>query len=132
MNLSKTTHRSTLLPELLLGVERRNLVESSVHVTRGDGVNTDAVLGPFRSKRLSEVNNTSLGRIVAALLLRPIDDSSAHRSDEDDGSSRALADHVAAGSLGADERTIEINIDQTTEHVGVVGLRGDIGAIKIC
>lgn len=43
-------------------------------LTWGDAVNTDVVLSPFSGQGLSELDNTSLGSVVARLLLWVVDD----------------------------------------------------------
>lgn len=130
VNRSETVHGSALLPEHLLGIERRDAVELRIHVPRGDRVDADIVLGPFRSKGLSKVNNTGFGGVVTALLLRPVDDMGAHGPNENDRTSSFLLDHVAASSLGANKRTVKVDVDEATEHVSVVVLGGDVRTME--
>lgn len=114
-------------PDLLLSIESWDAVQLGVHVAGGDAVDTDVVLGPLSSQTLAELDDTSLGSIVAGLLLREVDDAAGHGGNEDDGAGLASGDHGLANSLGHEEGTSQVDIDQTTEHVGVVVLSGDVG-----
>ena len=118
--------RSEGLPDLLLGVEGGHLVEGSVHVTGGDAVDTDVVLGPLSGERLAELDNTSLGGVVAGLLLGVVDDGARHGGDQDDGSRLASGHHGTANRLGHQEGTSQVDVDQSAEHGGVVLFGGDV------
>lgn len=115
------------LPDLLLGLEGRDTVEGSVHVTGGDAVDTDVVLGPLGGDGLGELDDTSLGGVVAALLLGVVDNGARHGSNEDDATGLAGGHHGAADGLGHEEGTSKVDVDETTEHGGVVGLGLDVG-----
>lgn len=114
-------------PDLLLGVEGGNTVEGSVHVARGDGVDTDLVLGPLSGNGLAELDDTSLGGVVAALLLGVVDNGAGHGGDEDQAAGLASGHHGAADGLGHEESASEVDVDETAEHGGVVGLGLDVG-----
>lgn len=118
-------------PDTLLGVESRDTVEGGVHVAGGDGVDADAVSCPLRSQRLGQLNDTGLGGIVAALLLWVVDDASGHGSNEDDGTTIARLDHLTANGLGDEEVAVDVDVDESSEHLGVVGLGLDVGAVTI-
>lgn len=118
---------SERLPDLLLGIKGGNLVKGGIHVAGGDAVDTDVVLGPLSGEGLAELDDTGLGGVVAGLLLRVVDDGAGHRSNEDDGAGLASGHHGAANSLGHQERTVEVDVDETTEHGGVVLLSRNVG-----
>jgi len=65
---TKTLLRSLVNPDTLLSLKSWNAVECSVHVTWGDGVDTNLVASPFSGKRLGHLNNGGLGGVVARLL----------------------------------------------------------------
>ena len=114
-------------PDLLLRIECWNTVESSVHVTGGDGVNTDVVLGPLSSQRATEVNDTGLGGVVARLLLWVVDDRTRHAGNEDDASGLLGSNHGLGDSLSHEERTSQVDVNETTEHGVVILLGLDVG-----
>lgn len=114
-------------PDLLLGVKGRNAVEGSVHVTGRNAVDTDAVLGPLSTNGLGELNDTGLGGVVAGLLLGVVDDGTGHGGDQDQATGLASGHHGATDSLGHEEGTSQIDVNETTEHGGVVGLGLDVG-----
>jgi len=98
--------------------------------TRRDAVDTDAILGPLSSKRLAELDHTSLGGIVAGLLLRVVDDGAGHGGNEDDGSGLVLGHQGTTNGLGHHEGTGQVDIDQTAPHLEIVGLGWDVGAVN--
>lgn len=89
--------------------------------------------------------HTGLGSIICTLLLRPIDNASRHRSNEDDralgfstgiqvsigirstGGILEFLDHNSASSPGAKEEACQVDIDQVTEPFGVVRFGWHIG-----
>lgn len=117
------------LPDLLLGIESGDAVEGSVHVSGGDAVDTDVVLGPLSSEGLAKLDDTSLGGVVAGLLLGVVDNAARHGSDQDDGARLASLHHGAANRLGHEEGASQVDVDEATEHGGVVGLGLDVGAV---
>lgn len=127
VNSTQAVLRSQGLPDLLLGLKGGDTVEGGVHVTGRDAVDTDLVLGPLSSDGLGELDDTSLGSVVAALLLGVVDDGARHGGDQDQAARLASGHHGAANSLGHEEGTSEVDVDQTTEHGGVVSLSLDVG-----
>jgi hypothetical protein len=115
------------LPDLLLGVEGGDSVEGSVHVTGGDAVDTDVVLGPLGGEGLAELNHTSLGGVVTALLLGVVDNGTRHGGNQNDGAGLASGHHGATDGLGHEEGTVKVDVDETAEHGGVVCLSLDVG-----
>jgi hypothetical protein len=126
INVAETLLGGLVDPDTLLGVKGGNAVEGGVHVTGGDGVDTDAVTGPLGSEGLGELHNTGLGGVVAGLLLRVVDDSTGHRGDVDDGATSLGLDHGLTNGLGDDEGASDVDVDETTEHVVVVDLGLDV------
>lgn len=120
VNGTQTLLGSQRLPDLLLGVKGRDLVQGGIHVTGGNAVNTDVILGPLGSKRLAELNDTSLGGVVARLLLRVVDDGARHRGNKDNGAGLASGHHGAADGLGHQERAVEVDVNETTEHGSII------------
>jgi len=57
-----------------------------------------------------------------------VDDATGHGGNENDGSWLASGDHVLAQSLGHQERSSQVDVNQTHPHLAVVGLGGDVGA----
>ena len=123
--------RGLVDPDALLGIEGGDAVQSSVHVTGRDAVDTDVVAGPLGGERLSELDNAGLGGVVARLLLRIVDDGSGHRSDVDDRAASLGLDHGLADGLGHDESAGDVDVDQATEHVVVVHLSLDVGTSNL-
>lgn len=97
------------------------------------GALTDAnvVRSPFGGERLSELNNTSLRGIVAALLLRPIYNVPRHGCNEDDRSASLLFNHDPASGLCAKEGSGKVDIDKPSEFLDIVCLGWDVGTIFI-
>lgn len=127
INSTETVLRSQGLPDLLLGLKGGDAVEGSVHVTGGDAVDTDLVLGPLSSDGLGELDDTGLGGVVAALLLGVVDDGTRHGGNQDQAARLASGHHSAADGLGHQERTSQVDVDETTEHGGVISLSLDVG-----
>ena len=131
INVTETLLGSLIDPDALLGVQSGNTVEGGVHVAGRDAVDTNAVAGPLGSEGLGELDNAGLGSVVAGLLLRVVDDSSGHRGDVNDGSAGLGLDHSLANGLGDDEGTGDVDVDETTEHVVVIDLGLDVGAVEL-
>src|SRR5688572_25793473 len=119
--------RGQRLPDLLLGLKSRDTVEGGVHVTRRDTVNTDAVLGPLSGNGLGKLDDTSLRGVVAALLLRVVDNGARHRGNEDERAGLASSHHSATNRLGHEESASEVDVDEAAEHGRVVSLGLDVG-----
>ena len=100
-------------------------------LTGRDAVDTDAILGPLSSQGLAELDNTSLGCVVARLLLWVVDDRAGHRSNQDDGSRLVLGHQGTTNSLGHHEGTGQVDIDQAAPHLEIVGLGWDVGTVKL-
>lgn len=128
VDCSKAVLWSQRLPDDLLCVQGWNVVQCCVHVTWGDAVYTNVVLGPLSSEGLSELDDSGLGCIVAGLLLWVVDDGSGHRGNEDDGTWLASLNHGLANSLCDHERSVEVDVDQSAEHGVVVSLGWNVGA----
>lgn len=94
--------------------------------TRGDAVNTNVVLGPLSTQRLAKLDNTSLGGVVAGLLLGVVDNGSRHGGNQDNGSRLAGSHHGLADGLRDQEGSGQIDVDQASEHDMVIGLSGDV------
>jgi hypothetical protein len=103
IHIPQPSLRSQASPDLLLRIERRHAVERRVHVTRGDGVDTDTVLCPLSSQRATEVHHTRLGGVVARLLLGVVDDRPRHTGDEDDRPRLLSSNHGLRDSLSHEE-----------------------------
>ena len=87
--------------------------------------------GPLGGEGLGELNNTGLGGVVTRLLLRVVDDSAGHRGDVDDGTASLGLDHGLTDGLGNDEGAGDVDVDETTEHVVVIDLGLDVGAVEL-
>jgi hypothetical protein len=94
--------------------------------TRRDAVHADVVLGPLSAKRLAELDNTSLGCVVARLLLRVVDDGAGHGRDQDDGSRLACSHHSLTNGLRHQEGSGQVDVDQAAEHDMIVCLSRDV------
>lgn len=127
VDITQAVLGSEAAPDLLLGVESGDTVESSVHVAGRDGVDTDVVLGPFGGNGLAELDDTGLGGVVAALLLRVVDNGARHGGDEDQAAWLASGHHGAANGLGHEECTSKVDVNQATEHGRVVCFGLDVG-----
>lgn len=114
-------------PDLLLGLEGGDAVERRVHVAGGDAVDADAVLGPLGGERLAQLHHARLGGVVAALLLRVVDDGPAHAGHEDDGAGLVRLHHRPPDRLRHQERPRQVDVDQPPEHGRVVRLGLDVG-----
>jgi len=120
--------RSLIDPDALLGIESGNAVEGSVHVAGADRVDTNLVAGPLGGEGLGKLDNTGLRGVVAGLLLRVVHDSAGHGGDVDDRPASLSLDHLLADSLRNEEGSGDVDVDETTELVVVVGFSLDIGA----
>ena len=100
-------------------------------ITGRNAVNTDAILGPLSSQGLAELDNTSLGCVVAGLLLWVVDNGAGHRGNQDDGSGLVLGHQGTTNGLGHHEGTGQVDIDQAAPHLEIVGLGWDVGAGKL-
>lgn len=127
VNSAQAVLRSQGLPDLLLGLKSGDTVEGGVHVTGRDAVDTDLVLGPLSSDGLGKLDDTSLGGVVAALLLGVVDDGAGHGGNQDQAARLASSHHGAANSLGHEEGTSKVDVDQAAEHGGVIGLSLNVG-----
>lgn len=116
-------------PNALLRVKGWDTVKGSVHIAGGDRVDADVVAGPLRSERLGQLYNAGLGGVVARLLLRVVDHGAGHRGDVDYGTASLGLDHGLADGLGNDEGASDVDINEATELVMVVGLGLDVGAV---
>jgi len=128
VNISETLLRSVVNPNPLLSIEGGDTVECGVHVTGGDGVDTDAVASPLSGERTSKLNDSSLRGVVAGLLLGVVDDGSRHGSDEDHGHGVLDLDHLLGDGLGDQEGSGNVDVDETTEHLGGVGVGRNVRA----
>lgn len=88
------THRVALCPHLSPWRQPLALVEDRVHVSRRDGINPDAVPGPFRGQTAPHVQERGLGDVVCRLRLGVIDPVAADGRDEYDLSSLAAFNHL--------------------------------------
>lgn len=86
-------------------------------------------MSPFRGERLAELDDGGFGGVVAALLLRVVDDRAGHAGDEDDGAAGSLRDHLAATGLGDVEGAGEVDGEEVVPFVVVVLLCLDVGAV---
>jgi hypothetical protein len=120
--------RGVVHPNALLGIKSRNTVESSVHVSRRDGVDADVIASPLGSEGLGKLDDSSLGGVVARLLLRVVDDGTGHGGDVDHGATTLEFDHLLTDSLSDEEGSGDVDVKQTTELLRVVGLGLDVGA----
>lgn len=73
--------------------------------------------GPLGGQRLRQVLDGSLGGVVSALRLGPVDNGSGHGGDEHHGSAGALLDHVSGGGLGHQEGSVKVDVDDSSELV---------------
>lgn len=127
VDVSETVLGSERLPDLLLGIKSGNTVEGGVHVTGRDAVDSDVILGPLSSERLSKLDDTGLGGVVAGLLLGVVDNGARHGGNEDDATGLSSSHHGTANSLGHEEGAVQVDVDETAEHGGVVGLGLNVG-----
>jgi hypothetical protein len=86
---------------------------------------------PLRGEGLGELYHASLRRVVARLLLRVVDDSTRHGSNVDDRAAGLRLDHLLPNSLGDEEGSGDVDVNQTTELVVVVCLSLYVGASKM-
>lgn len=78
------------------------------------------------------MDHGGLAGIVRALLLRPVDNDSGHRRDENDGASSSTFYHVATTGLGYSESAIGVDVYRSAEVFGVILFGLDIGADHQC
>jgi hypothetical protein len=123
---TETLLRGLIDPDALLGVKSGDTVERSVHVARADGVDANLVTGPLGGEGLGELDNAGLGGVVTGLLLRVVDHGTGHRGDVDDRTAGLGLDHLLADSLGNKEGAGDVDVDETTELVVVIGLGLDV------
>jgi hypothetical protein len=97
-------------PNLLLRIQRRYTIQSCVHISRADGVDSDTMLGPLSGKGLGELHHSGLGGVVAALLLWEVDDRPRHGGDVDDTAGCSVPDHVLSACLGYDESSGNVDV----------------------
>lgn len=126
VDVAEACLRGEALPDLLLGVEGGDFVEGGVHVARRDAVDADVVLGPLGRQRPAQLDHARLGRVVARLLLRVVDNTTAHGRDQHDGCALASRDGSPPDGLRHEERAREVDIHQAPEHGGVVRLGGEV------
>lgn len=130
VNVSETLLRGVVNPDPLLSVKGGDTVQCGVHVTRRDGVDTDAVAGPLGGERAGELNDSGLGGVVARLLLRVVDDRSGHRGDEYHRNWVLDLNHLLGDSLSDQESSSDVDVDETTEHLGGVGVGRNVRALS--
>lgn len=127
VNATETVLGGQGLPDLLLGLEGGDTVEGGVHVTGGDAVDTDVVLGPLSGDGLGVLDDTGLGGVVAGLFLGVVDDAAGHGGNEDEAARLAGGHHGTTNGLGHEEGSRKVDVNETTEHGRVVGLSLDVG-----
>jgi hypothetical protein len=93
----------------LLDVLGNEVGQTSVNVSRGDGVDTGKV-PPLVGERLGQVNAASLCDVVGGLLLGEVGDVTGHGGGDDEVSGLALAE-VETDGTRAVEGTSEIGLD---------------------
>ena len=93
----------------LLDVLGNEVGETSVNVSRGDGVDTGKV-PPLVGERLGEVNAASLSNVVGGLLLGEVGNVAGHGGGDDERASLALAE-VETDGTGAVEGTGQVGLD---------------------
>ena len=93
----------------LLDVLGNEVGQTSVNVSRGDGVDTGKV-PPLVGERLGEVNAASLSNVVGGLLLGEVGNVAGHGGGDDERASLALAE-VETDGTGAVEGTGQVGLD---------------------
>lgn len=94
--------------------------------TRRDTVHTDVVLCPLSAKRLSKLDNSSLRCVVTGLFLRVVDDGSGHGGNQYNRAGFTSSNHCPSNSLGHQEGSSEVDINESTEHHMVVSFGRDV------
>jgi hypothetical protein len=130
INSTQTLLGSQTNPDLLLGIEGWDPVQSRVHVAGADRVHTYVVFGPFSGQGFAELYDAGFGGVVARLLLGVVHDAAGHGSNEDDGAGLASCDHGLADGLRHQERASQVDVDETAEHAMVIILSLDVGTAK--
>jgi hypothetical protein len=123
---TKTLLGSVVHPDALLGVKSRDTVEGGVHVARGDGVDADAIASPLGGKRLGELDDGSFRGVVAGLLLGVVDNRARHGSNVDNRTAIVFLDHLLSDSLCDEERAGDVDVEQASELLSVIGLGLDV------
>lgn len=109
-------------PDLLLALQGREAVQGRVHVAGRDTIDADAVTGPLGGKGFAQLDDGGFRGVVAALLLRVVDDGAGHAGDEDDGAAGALSDHLTTAGLGDQERTRDVDRHEVVPLVVIIFL----------
>ena len=130
VNGTEALLRGVIDPDALLSLEGRDTVEGGVHVAGRDGIDANAVASPLSGERLRELDNGSLGSVVARLLLWVIDNRAGHGSNVDDAAAGAETNHLTADGLVDQEAAVHVDVDETTELLDIVGLSLEVGAVK--
>jgi hypothetical protein len=95
-SLSITAHGDHAVPQLL-DVLGNKVGQTSVNVSRGDGVDTGKV-PPLVGKRLGQVDAASLCDVVGGLLLGEVGNVAGHGGGDDERSGLALAEVETDGT----------------------------------
>lgn len=93
----------------LLDVLGNEVGQTSVNVSRGDGVDTGEV-PPLVGKRAGHVDAASLRDVIGGLLLGEVGDVARHGGSDDEGTSLALAEVKTNGTCAV-EGTSQVSLD---------------------
>ncbi len=129
IHIAQPALRRHTRPDFLLRVQSRHPIERRIHVAGGNAIDANAMLGPFRGQRSTELDDGRFGRVVAALFLRVVDDGAGHGGDEDDGAGGAGGDHGAAAGLRDEEGARDVDVEEAAEFLRVVFFGFDVGAV---
>ena len=115
LGITVSSHGDHAHPQVLdiFGHEVR---QSSVDITRGDGVDTSKV-APLVSQRLGHVNAASLGDVIGGLFLGEVGNVTRHGCGDDERSAAAFLE-VGTDGFGAVEGSVEIGLDDFVPRLG--------------
>ena len=85
-------HRIPFAPRPPRNLQTLPLVQDRIHVARRDGVDADAVDGPFGSQRGFEADERGFGGVVRGLRLWVVDALGGDGGDQDDGAGEVEGD----------------------------------------
>lgn len=95
--------RTPTVPDLARGSEPGPSIQHSIHIPRRDGVNADAVAGPFGSEGGLEAHERGFGGIVRGLWLGEVGAVCGDGGDEEDRAAGLGGDERSSECLGAEE-----------------------------
>jgi len=93
----------------MASIKSRAYSQSSEHVTRRDGIDTNSGVCPLDSQTGSQVTDSSLGSVVWSLWLWNVDDRTRHATNHDNGARSLSLQEVLCDTNG--EEVCSVNVD---------------------